>query len=165
MPGALRRSSPALVSLAIAILFLAACTSGPRPVQLGAEECAHCRMVISDGRYAAQLMTAKGRSYSFDDVACMVAFVNDAAPNGAAAGEPAARGHWVADFDAPGEWIPVEQAVFVRSDALRTPMGGGLSAHATVEAASALQAEVGGVLTDWVAVLRDAGRGHDHAHH
>jgi copper chaperone NosL len=142
----------------LALAFLAAaCSSGPRAIQLGDEECAHCRMVIGDEHYAAQLTTERGRSYAFDDVACMAAFI-------AAADSDTYRGQWVADFDNPGEWLPVEDAVFLKSPSLRTPMGGGASAHRSEEAARALLAEAGGATMNWNALLASTRTADTHGH-
>lgn len=141
-------------------LVATACGSGPRPIELGAEECAHCRMVISDGRFAAQLVTEKGRSYAFDDLGCMLNFMRA----GGIAGATGAQ--WVADFEDDARWLPVEDAFYVHSEALRTPMSGGLAAHATLAAAEALEREIGGRILRWsdVKALTSDGAAYDHAH-
>jgi copper chaperone NosL len=158
----MRRASVRLPLLAL--VLVAACADGPREIRLGEEACAHCSMVISDDRFAAQLITDRGRSLAYDDVACLLAAELAAAATGDATLQ-SSRGRWIADFDAPGAWLPVEAAVFLKSGALRTPMGGGLSAHATAEAAAALQATHGGAIMDWAEVRRTApGRQDDHAH-
>jgi hypothetical protein len=43
-----------------------------------------------------------------------------------------------------GRWVAVEEATFVHSEDIRSPMGGGYTAHADSDAARQLQAEVGG---------------------
>lgn len=132
----------------------------PRPVQLGAEECAECRMVIDEPRFVAQALTTKGRAHSFDSVECLAAFV--------AAGtvaEAEVHSLWVADFAEPERWVAAEEAVFLRSPGLRTPMGGGLSAHADAHGARAAQDELGGEVLRWAEVLRQAGEPGAHAAH
>jgi copper chaperone NosL len=146
-------------------LLLAGCADGPRDIEVGAEECAHCRMIVSEERFAAQLRTEQGRSYVFDSIECMAEFVQDAA----ATDETTIRGMWVTEFDQPGSWIPAREAAYLRSPQLRSPMGLNLSAYATPEDARTQQGELGGEVLTWsqvdevVAGVRVAG-GSSHAH-
>jgi copper chaperone NosL len=151
-----------LIILSIAVLIIGACAQGPRHVEIGIEECAHCRMIASDARFFAQLRTEQGRSYVFDSIECMAEFVQSA--------ETTARALWVADFNAPDTWLPVEAAHFLRSETLRSPMGMNLSAYETETAAHAHRAESGGHVMAWADVLEAVrSRGvtqeyRDHAH-
>jgi copper chaperone NosL len=146
----------AAMVLFLAPLLLTACAAGPEPLHVGTEECAHCSMVISDRRYAAQLVTAKGRSHKFDSIECMTRFLQDGA---IAAGDT--RSLWVMDVTGEAEdWLAVADAQFVHSAALRTPMGGGLAAYASGERARDDAAALNGHLLDWDAVLQLAPAGH-----
>jgi copper chaperone NosL len=142
-------------------LLLAACADGPRDIEVGAEECAHCRMIVSEERFAAQLRTEQGRSYVFDSIECMAEFIQDAA----ATDETTIRGTWVTDFDRPGTWLPAGEAAYLRSPQLRSPMGLNLSAYARPEDARIQQVELGGEVLTWsqvgevVAGVRVAGGG------
>jgi copper chaperone NosL len=160
MTTALRRWSR-LVVLALALPLASACEIAPEPLHIGAEECAHCSMLITERRYAAQLLTTKGLSYKFDAVECLRAFV--------LAGTVAAEDThsvWVTDMDAAEGWVPVEQAAFVHSPELRTPMGGGLAAFATAEAAADAAERLNGVVFSWAGLLAAElpQHGHGHAH-
>jgi copper chaperone NosL len=137
-------------------LLVTACGVGPRALHYGQEECAHCRMIIGDARYAAQLVTAKGASRAFDDTACLLAFLrhNAEAADGV-------RGVWLADFDQEGGWVDADAAWLVRAAALRTPMSGGLAAHASEAAAHALARDVGGTVMRWADVRADDATGSD----
>lgn len=150
-----------LVMLLVApALLVSACAEGPQPVHWGVEECAHCQMVISDDRFAGQVVDRRGNTYKFDAIECMAAFLN----GGTVAAEDVA-GSWVAD--GPDAWVTAESATFVHSVEIRSPMGGGYTAHADGDAARQLQSEVGGVLLTWRDVLeRVELEGHpDHAGH
>src|SRR5690606_23270005 len=71
-----RRVRRVLIMGFIGLLGLQACGSdGPKPINYGKDQCAHCKMTVSDARFGCQLVTAKGRAYHFDDVQCLVAFV------------------------------------------------------------------------------------------
>jgi copper chaperone NosL len=98
--------------------LLAACgpSSGPRPIAFDREPCAHCRMLISDPAYAAQLETAQGEIASFDDPGCLLVAL-ESHPN------PSAL--WFHHLREE-RWLAGDQVAFVRVP--RTPMGYGLGA-------------------------------------
>jgi copper chaperone NosL len=149
----------ALVALA------AGCSDGPRAIHPGTDLCDHCHMTVSQEAFASQLVTDRGRSYVFDSVECIADFVNqEGVPGGQI------RSLWVTDFSAPGTWLRAEDARFLRSLELRSPMGMGLSAHASDEAVRELRSEFGGELLSWdqvrqlVAESPLRGMGHSDAH-
>jgi copper chaperone NosL len=147
------------IALVLAVV-VAGCAIAPEPLHLGAEECAHCRMVITEPQFAAQALNARGKAFKFDAVECLAGWV-------LAEEIPAAEIHslWVADFRNPERWVPVEEARFVRTDAVHTPMGMGVIALLDSEAARAEQAARGGEIYDWKGVLALARTGtHAHSH-
>jgi copper chaperone NosL len=142
--------------LTLAVL-LAACSRGPDPVHWGVEECSLCRMMISDDRFAGQVMDARGKTWKFDALECMPAFLADNDMTDYTA--------WVSD--GPTGWTPVEDAYFVHSPQINSPMGGGLMAFSDPDMAEEVARELGGTLLDWAGVLarpRMADHGHSHAH-
>ena len=56
--------------------LLAACGSpdpeAPPEIAYGLEECSHCRMIISEERFAAATRTAGGAVARYDDVGCLL---------------------------------------------------------------------------------------------
>jgi nitrous oxidase accessory protein len=150
------------IGVAVMAALVTACSIGPEPIQLGSDECAQCRMTISEPQFAAQALSTRGLSYKFDSIECLAAFLEGDAL-------PAAELHsaWVTDFDAAGQWLPVEDAFFVHSERLRSPMGGGLGAHASRAAADAHSARLGaGHVLDWTAARRIGAAAHgDLPHH
>jgi copper chaperone NosL len=132
--------------LAAAALLATACAPKPEAVHWGVEECTQCQMAIGDERYAAQVVDRRGKAHKFDAVECMTAYLN----SGSLAADDI-HSIWVAD--GRDGWVRVEDAHFVHSEQIRSPMGGGLTAHATAGAAVELQAIVGGEVLDWPAVL------------
>lgn len=111
------RRLPALVVL------LAGCggppPTGPVPIAYGEDPCDICRMIISEARYAAEARFPGGKVEKYDDVGCLAERL--------ARGGEAPIGMWVADH-ATSAWIPAEQAYFVLSETLPTPMGSGVAA-------------------------------------
>ncbi|WP_198175425.1 hypothetical protein [Spirosoma telluris] len=53
------------------------CSVQPEPIRYGKDACTHCKMTIVDQTFAAEIVTQKGKSYKFDDVACLVNYLNE----------------------------------------------------------------------------------------
>jgi copper chaperone NosL len=148
------------LALALALPLLGACAAGPQPAHWGVEECSHCRMVIGDERFAGQVVDRRGKTYKFDALECMAAWLNDGA-----GAEADLHSTWIAS--GRDGWIRVDGATFLHSERLRSPMGGGYTGYATADEAQRLQAEVGGELLTWEqlrlrAAESGAHAGHDH---
>ncbi|GGG84538.1 hypothetical protein GCM10007415_17130 [Parapedobacter pyrenivorans] len=108
------------------VLTMQACGSdGPKPINYGKDQCAHCKMTISDARFGSQLVTTKGRPYHFDDVQCMVAFVKA----GSIAPEDVSR-YYVPDYANENKLLPAEGLFLLRSESLKSPMRGDVAAFA-----------------------------------
>ncbi len=112
-----RRS--ALVSFGGAFVA-AACARADSPVDpvWGKEPCAHCRMLVGDKRYASQILEAEGERRFFDDIGCMILWMD--------AHRPPARA-WVREATS-GVWLDARTAHYVQG--ARTPMDFGFEARA-----------------------------------
>lgn len=129
-------------ALSSVVTLLGACgidTAGPPEIALGMEECAHCRMIISEEAHSAAAVAADGTSWKFDDLGCLLAAREEWNREGA--------GVWVHDVEST-EWIDARSAFFLRQDAATTPMGSGLVALATEERARRRAAD-GESIYDW----------------
>ena len=93
---------------------------GPPDIQVDRTACSHCGMLISEPVFAAGYRAPGSEPRVFDDIGCFLE---------AARKEPRADAlrFWFHDA-ASSNWIG-EEAVFVSSTTLRTPMGGGLIAY------------------------------------
>ncbi len=150
----------AILALAAGAL-LVACAPQPEPIAYGQDVGAFCRMVIMDERYGTELVTRTGRVHKFDSVECMAAFLR--------ALEDTASVHslWVTDYQTPGTLIPLDDAHFLHSSTLRSPMGANLTAFRrdAITEEALVNAFGGRVLTwDEVVTLVEA-RGPGHAPH
>jgi copper chaperone NosL len=102
------------------------CTGGPpppAPLDTAHDNCRFCRMIVSDQRFAGQIVAAGEEPLFFDDLGCLHDYVQGASslPVGAFA--------YVADHRT-GRWVAGGRAVFTRVPGLSTPMNGGIVAHA-----------------------------------
>ena len=110
----------------------------PEPIYLGEEICSRCGMIISDVNYAAQLIEPGKGAHKFDDIGCLVEFMQESG-----GGEQAIGKAFVMAQD-KGEWLPFEDAHFVRSDKIKTPMGHGIMAFSDYSEAKSFAASVHG---------------------
>ena len=115
-------------SLFLAALLLACgCSPAgpppPAPLDTANEACRHCRMMVSDARFAAQLVAPGEEPLFFDDIGCLRDFLAENPEK--SAGFTA----WVADHRTR-EWVLAGRAVYTRAGGLSTPMNSHLMAHA-----------------------------------
>lgn len=138
-----------MCALIAATLWVSGCArespDTPPTVHLGEDMCAECGMIISDERFASATVVESERSQPdtrlFDDFNCMI---NHEVMN---PGPPILR-RWVRDH-ASREWVAAEDAVYLCSADLHTPMASNVAAFAGRAGAEALRAEVGGDLRDF----------------
>lgn len=119
---------------------LQACgNKGPIAINYGHDQCAHCRMTVSDARFGCQLATTKGRAYQFDDVQCLIAFVKA----GQVAREDVAQ-CYLPDYGNANALLPSEGLFLLKSESLKSPMRGDIAAFATKEELVKVQEEIHG---------------------
>ena len=125
----------------IALAALAGCKPQPEGLQppeirYGQEACSACGMVIDEPRFAAATLLVSGEYLKFDDVGEMLSYHKNHPQDQVAA--------WFVHDYPTEKWIRGEQAFFVRSQDLQTPMGSGIAAFADQSAAAAFAAERSG---------------------
>ena len=132
-----------LVLLATSIATVSSCTdTEPVPVALNSDHCDNCRMTISQAKFAAELITQKGRIYKFDDVHCMLNFQSQN-PN------IAVRSLYVCDYLNDHEFMDATVASYISGDFLKSPMGGNTAAFQSTEAATPYAGEWNAEIIDW----------------
>jgi copper chaperone NosL len=110
-------------------------------------------MIVSERRFAAAVVPDDGRGdpLAFDDVGCLFAWEkrNPEAP---------VRARWVGDHGGRG-WLRAEEAWYVRSPDLRSPMGSGVAAVADESAARELVGERRGRAMSWTGLREEEATG------
>jgi copper chaperone NosL len=110
--------------LALMVGLVVACdrhTLQPVPIDPANDACAHCRMLVSDRRTAAEIVAPGEEPRIFDDLGCL----RDALT---AMALPADAVIYVADHRT-GSWVDARTAHYVQTTA-STPMTSGILAHA-----------------------------------
>lgn len=128
---------------------LAACKRQFEPIKYGHQPCAHCKMTIMDKRFAAEILTGKGKAIKFDDFACLLQYVKDEKLM-----DPDAK-IFVADYDHPdAQFLDARHAIFLHNETFKSPMNGNLAATASEEGAKELNAGLHSELLNWIALTK-----------
>lgn len=138
-----------LVFAALALLILGACgdrAAAPQPpaIRYGVDVSEH-GMIISDERFAAAALPASGAPVLFDDTGELFKY-RQARPQ-------EFRALYVKDY-ATRQWLQAEQAWYLLSPQIQSPMGWGLAAFQSEAAARQQQASAGGEVLDWTATTK-----------
>lgn len=106
------------------IISLCACSIEEQPINYNEDQCFACKMMISDQKFGAELVTTKGKVFKYDAIECMVRDVIKNSTTDYAL-------LLVTDFHHPGQLINAENATFIISKERPSPMGAFLSAYET----------------------------------
>jgi copper chaperone NosL len=143
----MRRRIARLLGLALALGLLAGCAdaSGARPpaIRYGQDVSEH-GMIISDPRFAAAALPERGEAILFDDIGELLKY-HQAHPQDY-------RALYVNGY-LDKQWLRAEEAWYLQSRQIRSPMGWGLAAFADEPAARRVQGEFGGEILTWTDVL------------
>ncbi len=125
-------------------LALISCKVEPEPLAYGEDGCAHCKMTLMDRKFGAELVTKKGKVYKFDDVNCMLNFYH----SGEIAPEDVAF-KLVTDFSQPGKLIEADNAFYLKSSKIQSPMASQVAAFEKEASMKEVRAQVNGIYLVW----------------
>jgi copper chaperone NosL len=133
-----------LITILTCSLFFSSCSGGFEPIDYGHDACTRCKMTIMDKRFAAEILTRKGRAYKFDDISCLKKYLaEEHIPE-------ADITVFVADFKSPdNKFLNARQVVYLHSDMLKSPMNGNSAAFAIAEDAIPLRDSLHAELLKW----------------
>ena len=133
------------------ILFgTVSCNVKERPISYGSDECDYCKMTIMDHRYEAELVTQKGKIYTFDAAECLIDFIYNNQEM-----EAEARYLLVTPYNTPDYLADAKQAIFLVSREMPSPMGAYLTSFLNDSTAGKFQQEKGGTLYHWEELYSD----------
>ena len=128
-------------------VFFIGCSIEPKPIIYGSDACDFCKMNIVDQIHGAEIVTDKGKVYKFDAVECMIDFKNEMSKE-----QP--KLFLTNHYHTPKELISAEDATFLISENLPSPMGEFITAFESKEAANEAQKELDGKIYSWNELLQ-----------
>jgi copper chaperone NosL len=133
-----------LLTLPFFALLLASCEVKKQPIAYGQANCQHCQMTVSDKRYGAEMVLKTGKAYFFDSAECMILYLEEKP-----AEKEKAQMLLVTNFRKPEDLLDAENAIFLQSKNLPSPMGMFLTAFNNRASASDMQEESSGRILTW----------------
>lgn len=126
------------------LLSILSCSPQQESIEYGFDACEHCKMTITDSRYGSELVTDKGKVYKFDSIECLAMYITEDSRKDAS---------WsmvlVTDFLKPEQFLEAQEAWYLKSESLPSPMGMGLTAFATENDVREHQSNYPGEVLHW----------------
>jgi copper chaperone NosL len=141
------RQAKKITAAAAAFFFImsfSSCSAGPEPIRTGIDNCYFCKMTISDARFGAELVTKKGKVYKFDDVHCITAYIKT---KDVETGN--VRDYYLTNYSGTHQLIKVNTVLLLKSDGLRSPMGGNIAAFDNADSLATIQKRFPGNTLSW----------------
>ncbi len=130
------------LSILALLVLLASCSADPRPIAYGQDGCHHCKMTLMDPKFGAELVTEKGKVFVFDDVNCMLMYMDSV--------EDEAYKHvLVTDYLNPGVLLDAKTAFYLKSEQFQTPMASQVVAFPDFDLLEEYKRKNGGVYLAW----------------
>lgn len=137
----IRKGLPILLILP---LLLSSCSTGPQAINPGVDNCYFCKMTISDVRYGAEVVTKKGKLYKFDDMHCLLNFLRSGMID-----KEQVKDVYFTNYSGSHQLINVKEALLLKADELRSPMGGNVAAFDNKDSMYAVMKKYPGNTTNW----------------
>ena len=132
-----------LIVLFISFLFYS-CSVEPTPLVYGKDGCYACKMTLMDKKFGAEVVTTKGKVYKFDDMNCMINFLNSSEVE-----DRDIAYRLVIDYGTPDKFIDAREAFYIKSDKIRSPMASEVAAFETKSDMQAANKEWRGIVLSW----------------
>jgi len=127
------------ITILFAALLLVSCSPKPEPIDYGNDVCDFCKMNITDNKYAAELVTSKGKVYKYDSIECLFQFKDLEFKS-----DDEIHSELVNDFSNPGELIDLRRSFFLKSEVFRSPMGMNVLSVSSEEKLNEIKSQHGG---------------------
>jgi copper chaperone NosL len=126
----------------VVLLVTVSCKVEPEAIEYGKDQCSFCKMNIVDQTHSAQMVTTKGKQFKFDSIECLVNYLDQNKEEKTAL-------LLVADYGNPGEMTEAENATYLITPAIKSPMGANLSAFSAKNTAEELRQKHAGEIYTW----------------
>lgn len=148
------KSEKSKIAFPVAIILMglfSSCNPQPEPIKLGSDKCSFCKMTISDARFGAEILTAKGKVFKFDDTHCIVEFLSNQQIE-----NQQIKDIYLVDFIEPANLLNVNQAYMLKSESFNSPMNGNVAAFKNKESAEEVLAKFNTEEVNWNNILSAA---------
>lgn len=131
----------------VSFLVFFSCTIESEKINYGKESCHFCSMTIVDKQHASEVVTTKGKVFKYDAIECMINDLNQ-------------RKNLeiglllVNDYAQPGTFLKAEDASYLISEGIKSPMGAFLSAFGSNDQAQKPLEEYGGKIYNWESIQK-----------
>lgn len=141
-----KKKATTTLKLFLLALLISSCHDGsPEPIKLNQDKCSYCSMAISDSKFGAEIITQKGRIYKFDDIQCMFGFQKEK--------ETEVAAFFVHDYSMHNQLIDATKSYFIKSEELRSPMGGNVAAFENQDTAQKYSEKYNASTQNWIEML------------
>lgn len=134
------------ILLFFCVVLVVSCSVKAKKINYGFDACHYCSMTIVDKVHGAQIVTKKGKAYSFDAIECMVNYIQDKKT------EEEIALYLTNVLSEPTVLVDATKATYLKSEAIPSPMGAYLSAFRSIDSAQDKLDEVGGKLYSWIEI-------------
>ncbi|MBI2259534.1 MAG: nitrous oxide reductase accessory protein NosL [Flavobacteriia bacterium] len=126
------------------ILNLISCEVSTKPIDYGNDSCELCKMIVSDKRYGTEIVTKKGKVFTFDSVECLLHFLNQKKIKNSDI-----FGIYITDFSKPDFLHDATSSFYLLSEKLPSPMGENITAFQNKQIALKQQVKYTGYVLNW----------------
>lgn len=101
-------------------------------------------MTLVDTKFGAEIVTTKGKIYTFDDANCLINFYNsgEVSPDNM-------KEILIVDFGNPEKFIDARNALYVKSEAIKSPMASNIAAFNSNDDLKKMNANWKGIVMSW----------------
>ena len=117
------------------------------PIKLNSDGCEFCKMKIADGKFGAEIITAKGRIYKFDDMHCMINYHKEN-------NTTQIQSFFIHDYNQDNTLIAAESAYYVKGGTINSPMRGNIIAVKTAEEAKHMAEKYDANPISWEEIIK-----------
>lgn len=134
----------------IGMMTIVSCSTGPKPITLGSDGCAYCKMSIMDSRFGAEMITKKGKVFKFDDIHCLLQFKEENRID-----KSELKQIYLVDFDEPHNFIEVSKSLLLKGEGLHSPMAGNIASFADQKHLEVANQKFGGQAISWTELVKE----------
>lgn len=138
---------PVAAALAFVMLVFTGCSKDPKQINYGVDPCDFCKMTIVDKRFGGEIISTKGKQYNFDDIKCIVEFVDKKYIQ-----KNKIEAVYLIDYYS-GQFIKASpNTPLLLNESLKSPMASNMAAFADAHSCKNAYAAMGGQQLQWMDV-------------